>query len=54
MNWKDAKWKCKNGNCRKKLDFKSRSLDREKIIKCGYCGAENLITKKKNGKLIVL
>ncbi len=54
MNWKNIKWKCKNEKCNKSLDFKGQSLDKEKRIRCEHCGTENLITKKKNGKLIVL
>jgi len=44
--------RCKR--CGKKLIVKDGSLDRERKIKCGKCGKENSIKKKKNGKIIIV
>lgn len=51
MNWRGMPLRCKS--CKKGLDIKGASLDREKLVECVHCGTKNLITHKKNGKRVI-
>jgi len=44
--------RCKNKKCGKKIIVKDGSFDKERRIVC-KCGEQNVVSKKKNGRVMV-